>query len=740
MKKIQLMKDLELNKEYEEICGKVNYDNYTCFVENLDRTIYEPEEIVNVSEVNSRIIENVVNEYRELFIEWKMNPTDEQIEFARTTAKILLGELKNRKTIPVIPAPCEFGKSTITYVFIKEVCKALREGSIQEGMIIVIDKLDDLKRIHNELEQEIGYYKTELINNKECKTPFTYVLEGWTEKSYEKGICKNKRMKAYKVGMCNKVNCPFFDECKMSNQKTKQRFSPILLMTNARLETFGENLNQYEHYKNKDGAIKSRTMIINDEKPVMVDSMSVSMQMINNIDNAIRDISINNEKGKSEKKKLEEKWDQIRTILKDKLDRYSTKYERFLVSNNNNEPILLNDEEFKLLWDKHMVNKYKNELKHIHRALTVGGLFCKTKKQEFINTISMKDDIVNENFKTVIFDATALIDPDYASSEGNAYEDVIRFVNIENARRFDNITFKFNQFHKINKTQFGSKKYLIDACVKFIENMQKNKATYVVTYREVAAKMLKELNNRKNVLVNANKEELSRTINKVEIVADEDTIFYFGNTKGSNKAKDCVQMVQFGWNTLPDYVYATKYLCTDFNKKNMKDILQECSNPEAAEVFSEYLMHGDKYKFKNKSLYLYQNYSMLTDFVQEVFRTKLRNYNCDEKIEINCFQADKVLISMVKQLFPGCKIDDNSDELNCFAEEKVISRKNGDKSIILKEFIDNWPIGQEMTTKDIYEGAGLTAKNFDNLKSKNIFFKNLFEKYRVRRGKFIKTL
>lgn len=109
-------------------------------------------------------------------------------------------------------------------------------------------------------------------------------------------------MKAYKVGMCNKENCPFFDECKMSNQKTEQRFSPILLMTNARLETFGENINQYNYYEDKDGAIKSRTMIINDEKPVMVDSMSVSMQIINNIDNAIRDISINNEKGKSEKR------------------------------------------------------------------------------------------------------------------------------------------------------------------------------------------------------------------------------------------------------------------------------------------------------------------------------------------------------------------------------------------------------------------------------------------------------
>lgn len=385
-----------------------------------------------------------------------------------------------------------------------------------------------------------------------------------------------------------------------------------------------------------------------------------------------------------------------------------------------------------------MGKKYKNELKHIHHVLTVGGLFCKTKTQEFINTIFMKD-LINKNFKTVIFDATALVDPEYASNKGNAYENIIRFVNIENARKFNNVTFKFHQLHKINKTQFRSKKYLVDACVKFIENMPKNKLTFAVTYKEVAAKMLKELKNRRNVLINTNKEELSKNINKVEIVADEDTIFYFGNTKGSNKAKDCIQMVQFGCNTLPDYVYATKYLCTDFNKKNMESIFHECSNPEVAEKFSEFLMHGEEYKFKNKSLYLYQNYSMLTDFVQEVFRTKLRNYTYDEPIEINCFQTDRVLISMVQQLFPGCKIKNCCDELNCFVEEKVVNRKNGNKATILKKFIDNWQIGQEMTTKNICEGTGLTSKDLDNLKRKNVYFKHLFEKYKVKRERFIKT-
>lgn len=740
MRKIQLVKDLEYNKKYKERNGVKDYDNYTFFIENREKTLYEAEEIVTLSDVNKTIIDNVVNEYSKLFLKWSIEPTEAQLEFARTTVKVLLGELKNDQTIPVIPAPCGFGKSTITYVFIKEICKAIKEGLIQPGMIIVTDKLEELKKIQMELTEEIGHYKVEIINGKEYTTPFTYVLEGWTDKSLSEGICLNKKVKTYKAGMCSNV-CAFFTDCKMSKQRKEQQFSPILLMTNARLETFGESVNQYGYYIDENGMSQSRTMIINDEKPVMIDSMSVSIPLVNNIENDIYHIPIANESDQKEKDKLLAKWNKVRTILKDKLNHYSSKYERFLVSNINNEPILLNDEEFINLWDKYMGNKYKNELRHIHSVLVRGGLFCNTKKQGiFINTIFMKD-LINENFKTVIFDATALVDPDYSNSIGSAYEDIIRFINIENIRTFENVTFNFYQSHKINKSQFRSKNYLTSACVRFVESMPKNNQTYIVTYNEVASNMLKQLKERNNVLVKkSSKDELWGHTNKIEIVTfDDDTLFYFGNTKGSNKAKDCMQMVQFGWNTLPDYVYATKYLCTDFNEERMNTIFQKCSNIEVAENFSKYLTHGENYKFNNHHLYLYQNYSMLTDYIQEVFRTKLRNYNFDKPVEINCFQVDEVLIGMVKQLFPKCKTNIIYDKLSYFEEEKVVSRKNGDKATILKEFIDNWEDGKELTTKDICQSTGLTTNDIDNLKRKNRYFKELFDKYKVKRGRFKKV-
>ena len=54
-------------------------------------------------------------------------------------------------------------------MFIKEVCKAIKSGLINEGMIIVTDKLQELKKIQEDLIDDIGYYKIKIKNNKTFK-------------------------------------------------------------------------------------------------------------------------------------------------------------------------------------------------------------------------------------------------------------------------------------------------------------------------------------------------------------------------------------------------------------------------------------------------------------------------------------------------------------------------------------------------------------------------------------------
>jgi len=717
MKKISLIKDLEYKRIYNNVTtinGETYIDgnNYKFWTTSLIKNIYKADELVTVDSKYSTIVENVVNRYIELFTERGLEATPQQIDFARETSKILLGKLINKKIIPVIPAPCGFGKSTVTQVFLEEVCKAIKEGIIEDGIIIITDKLEQLYELHNNINNAIGNYKVEVVNNKTYETPFTYVLEGWREDSYERGVCKNKDIKKYEYGMCSPKNCPYFGECKISKQKTSQKFSPILLITNARLETFGESLDMYCKYVDLNKESQSRNIRINDEKPSMRDNLRINIKVLNNIKNEI--YSINNIE---DRRILIDKFNKIISIIEDKFKDYEI-YNRIIISNINNSPILLNDKEFVELWNTYMGTKFKNELKHIQTVLSKGGLYCNTAGEGiFIYTLGMKN-IVNEKLKTVIFDGTALIDQDYSN------EDIIRFVDIENPRTFENVTFNFYMKNKLTKTEFNNKKYLVKACAKFIDTINKEK-TYIVTYNERAKTMLTE--------IKKNNSSLKYGFGKINIATlDEDTLFYFGNTKGSNKAKDCTQMVQFGWNNLPDYEYLTRYISTNLSEERLNKIFEIFTDLEKGKRLMD-LLGNDSSEIK-----LYKNYSMLTDFVQEVYRIKLRQYDCNDNIIIHCFKCDRLLIKMISQLFPGCTINTPDENLKCFQESKADNRENkGESYTKFKEWLDSQIKGREVKSKILYEESGLDTKSLNKLKSKNKYVKLWFNNHTKCKGNYV---
>ena len=231
------------------------------------------------------LLRNIVDNYINVFNERKIELTKEQIDFAKETATILLGKIKDNNVIPVVPAPCGFGKSTITQIFIEEVCRAYKSGILTDGIIIVTDKIDQLNELHKSILKikEIGLYN----ETEKGNTTFTYVLEGWREDSFDRGVCLNRSAKVYQYGMCSQEKCSYYGKCKISNQKNRQKYSPILLMSNARLETFGESLSMYSMYTDKNGEKQKRTMRINDEKPSMRDSLTINIKILKEIKSSI---------------------------------------------------------------------------------------------------------------------------------------------------------------------------------------------------------------------------------------------------------------------------------------------------------------------------------------------------------------------------------------------------------------------------------------------------------------------
>ncbi|MFT5872860.1 MAG: hypothetical protein ACI8WT_001798 [Clostridium sp.] len=713
MREIYLIDKVKYAEEYAKYTdGKNITYNKAEMVDlktSLTKFVFTSEDLVE--NYNNEMVESVVTRYINLFTERGLTATEPQINFARETSKILLGELKKQELLPTIPAPCGFGKSTINQVFLEVICLAYKEGIFEDGIIIVTDKIDQLYELHNDLIETVGYYINNSLKNKSENTPYTYVMEGWKEDSYERGVCLNRDAKVYEYGMCTSERCPNYGKCKICNQKFDQFGSPILLMTNARLETCGEGINFYSTYTDKSKNRQRRTLRIIDEKPTMRNNFKVNIEVLGEIRNALDKIDDSKDKKTpTDKQILIDKWEKIRSNINGKFTDFS-KSERIIVSNINNTPILLTDIEFTTLWENYMgKNKFKRELEHIHTVLTKGGLFINANKRgSWIETIGMKN-IHSENFKTVIYDGTALIDPDYSD------ESIIRFLDIENLRTFENMTVNVHMGTKLTKTNFNAKNHLEKGCAKFLDAIKKED-TYVVTHKKQASLILAEIRkHNKTLTVNLPKDAKTFGAKRPNIVTFSDIkLPYYGNTKGSNVARDCTQMVNFGWNVLPDYEYLIRYLCNSNDEESLDKLFKDCANIETSKNIINYIIES------NSKLKLYKNYCMLVDFVQEVFRTALRKYDCNDDITIECFQCDMVLVRMIEQIFPNCNVNVDYDGLECFAESKIegFTTKDGNMTAPQKfiEWSKNWN-GEKISVTDLKSQCNVSDNQWKDLKKK----------------------
>ena len=231
MREIELIKELDYNYKYRVLNEEKNMldgDNVLNEKIKLVKEVYTSDELVSMDDKLLEIAMDVTNSFIETFKN-RGGATKEQIDFANETAKIVFGILVEKYVIG-IPAPCGFGKSSITLEILKKMVEMLKLKLTTDGIIIVTDRLESLRETQKELnEMGLGGY--------------TYILESWNEE-----MCMNKKIKQSDSKICTPKKCSFFSSCKICFQQTEQAEKPILLITNARLREGGENINRYKDY------------------------------------------------------------------------------------------------------------------------------------------------------------------------------------------------------------------------------------------------------------------------------------------------------------------------------------------------------------------------------------------------------------------------------------------------------------------------------------------------------------
>lgn len=704
MRKIKLIDNIEYGHKYltyKKDDGSINYkdgDSFICDNISLEKEVYYADELVYINKEKSKVVDSVVNNFIKTFESRNIKPTDEQINFARETSKVIVGDLKDN-IVTIIPAPCGFGKSTIKIEIIKFYIDLYKKGLTSNGMIISADRLDDLREIQDTLNNDKSY---------------TYLLEGKNEE-----VCIMKSdIQCHK---CNNSNC------KVKTQLFEQKKYPILLVTNARLKECSETFNRYKDYD--DGI---RTLLLIDEKPQIKDTTKINQKLLDEINTYISSLDYEDI---NDKTLLQQQWNDIDRLINEKfISLRNNGYKRFIISNNSNIGVCRDNKIFMDLWNKYMKNNYKRELQHIHDVLTKGGFYVYEKNTEFIARIgyrNLQEEYCND-FKTIIFDGSALYDPDYNILINNNYA---KFLYVENTRLYDNLKIDIYNAHKITKTQLHDKKYLIKAVGNFINNKIKDGfgSSYVVCNQEESGRLSEILNS---------------TLKRDIPLNDDGRCFYFGATKGSNAMQKCTRMFQVGWDRMPDYEYVIEFLCCNFD---WNKILELCLNQEKAIWFSSLLTKTNREEtFRDKS-YTSNNYSfgipkineceyldILCKFYQEVHRTKLREYSYNGRIQITLFRSEFIIYSMIKQLFPKCELTEiNTEQIEFKVEKKnSYTKADGNKTDVQRviEWIDN---NKEFKVSDLRKECNLSSKRWERIKSDDVIKSKLNKYDTVKRGYYI---
>lgn len=699
-----IRKDLEVDKMennngiFETKLFGIDYDytdtdNYT--LETV-KTSYNSTHIVNVDDELIKLSDRLTGDFKAQLEAYGIEATENQLYYINEFARCVFGTAKDDNKITLIPAPCGYGKSVGKYIILNHIQDQIKAGSTN-GAVVVGDRLDDLKELQNKLGSQ-----------------YAYLMEGWNE-----DICKDGTRFESSYKMCANCKC---SSCKVKTQSKKQTKYPILLMTNARLNELGEGVNKFQEW---DGGV--RTLLFIDERPVITNNVLINKTLLNKIDSFLNN-EVDYKGNNDDKTKLCDMFAQISEKAYDFMRRNRSNYKRKRISLINREPLTDNDNLFYELWETYVGKyDYKKELEAIEAVIRSGGIYINEGKAELICKPTSKDLKNNYGrYKTFILDGSSLYDPQY-----NTIMDYSKFLYVPNTRTFENLTFNIYESHKINKSKFKYDKNLCDKISNFLESLPDDGSLYyIITYMEQAPKI--KINNEGKFILDSIKVPNM----KEGIIEERKQVWHFGATKGKNSMSSCDKMIQFGYNVKPDYITALEYLSTlpkcdeIVGSDDFDEVLQDSMTKTWRYIDDNSIIPDDKvnsvkpydkyFRYGSKSLNEYEWLGIVCELYQEIFRTALRNYSCNEPVEITLFKTEPIIIKMLETLFPKCTVNYIYDKIPEFEEVKTMTRKTKDGKPNNVQKVNKYlKEHNEVIIKNMLDELRLTKDQWKNVKKNN---------------------
>ncbi|WNQ12060.1 hypothetical protein MJA45_03080 [Paenibacillus aurantius] len=567
---------------------KVNI--YDCQEFNLDS---------KEKELSEKIASAIVNR----FVNNNQNVNEKHKKYITEIVIILLkGQASSKPDL--IPLVTGGGKSTIIEEFL---IYMLKEFS-NYGAIVTKERNESLMDFANSINQKFN-------------DQVVYTMHG-----FDFFECKAN------VSICIYTDCHYKDQCRYFNQSKESMNYPILAITHARLSNDNEKEKLYEKYNSfvdKNGKLHQRKDLFIDEKPTLIDSLTLTTDQVNRQFKVIQEgLGIVDDLGEWNETEVSKEFKKAIEML-----------ENLFVTPNDNvgkrTPIQAINKEFIFsnnFWDTfRTVYDYSQECFKIPNVIQsiinngghsevikpkrVKGNKDNCVKQIIVHTTYNKKTEYPSELHTVIFDGTADIDFSYR-------HDKYRMFDFETIRTYENLTFYLCDSVKSSKKALSDDEMLEALCLEAIKiaDENPNSKIYLPVY-QVYKDTVRDL--------------LSDYIERGRI-----KVAHFGSTKGSNEFMDCDIVLLGG------IVHKTEnYYIGLHNAKNGK---------VESNIYCE--MQGGRRCFNNKEIEKIKVLDMLVDCSQEIARSSQRN-NSEKKVgKVYVFTDNYLLLSLLPTKYPASKV------------------------------------------------------------------------------------
>ncbi len=496
----------------------------------------------------------------------------------------------------------------------------------------------------------------------------------------------------------------------LAQQFVDQQQFPILIMSTQRYFQMDPTaIRALKRWKNEEGD-QERTLIIFDEKPYFLQTLDLNDEILNKVENALfhlpeelKSLDYTEELNKNQiisdfthlKYEIFQEWENLTTFLQ-----HNTEKRYTWIPPTTEEPS--SSEFYETIKKVRLSDDIKNTITAIQRRKKNGCFYVNTatgRKQDRYYKIPMDNlsKFLTADFSYWVFDATAYNDVEY-----ELLADRLQF-----------------EFYKVDDTKVESSK-----ATHLVYNTSKSN----MANKEKAEPVIEYVNTCADDTVIITYKELEQKIKRNK---RKYKMMHFGDTKGYNDYRDATEYLQIGVNRQDDLYY----FCTCLSL--YPDMLAQMNSlsPEAILAYIEKNTKLDQGRFVNEKMQKILLSKVATDFEQNIFRTKLRQFGSDDTVDIKIICSDmygKAITPVLKRYGISLTVDRETFYIEPGA-------RDGSHADLILTYLASLDSGSVFTTQDIYNATGLSKHQFDKAKETH-GIRAILTVWRTSKGKYRKPL